>query len=270
MPALLRASHLLPAVGVTGLTTALAVVSGRGTGAVWVALAMLAGQLSVGWCNDYVDRVRDAASGRADKPIVTRQVSAETVRAAAVVALAAVVPLSLASGPRAGAVHCLAVCVAWLYNTGLKSSWASPLPYAFSFGSLPAFVTLGLPGQPIPPAWSLAAAVLLGTGAHFLNALPDLEDDRRTGVHGLPHRIGATGSALLGPGLMGTAAVVLAVAPPGSPEPLVPVLLAVALLVEIAALVSARLGRRSVSWPLTILGAVLTVTLLLVQGDVLT
>jgi 4-hydroxybenzoate polyprenyltransferase len=257
-------------LGVTTLTTALSLVSGRGGGAVWVALAVLCGQLSVGWCNDYVDSSRDAAAGRRDKPIVTGDISARAVGVAAVTSLALVVPLSLLSGWRAALVHAGAVAAAWLYNVWLKSTWASPVAYALAFGSLPAFVTLGLPDAPMPPAWAVLAGALLGTGAHFLNALPDLDDDRATGVRGLPHRVGATGSALLGPALMAAAAVVLAVAPPGSPAAVVPVLLVAALLADVAALVTARLGLRRVSWPLTILGAVLTVALLLAQGDVLT
>jgi len=39
-------------VAVTVIATALAVAVGRGWGSVWVALAVLTGQLSVGWSND--------------------------------------------------------------------------------------------------------------------------------------------------------------------------------------------------------------------------
>jgi 4-hydroxybenzoate polyprenyltransferase len=255
---------------VTTLTTALAVVSGRGAGAAWVAVAVLCGQLSVGWCNDYVDRSRDAVAGRRDKPLVTGDISARVVGVAAVVSLALVVPLSLLSGWRATAVHASAVAAAWLYNLWLKSTWASPLAYALAFGSLPAFVTLGLPGAPGPPAWALVAGALLGSGAHFLNTLPDMDDDRVTGVRGLPHRLGATASGVVGPALMAAAALVLSIAPPGSPGAAVPVILFAALLADAGAVLAARLGRRTLSWPLTILGAALTVTLLLAQGDVLT
>jgi 4-hydroxybenzoate polyprenyltransferase len=34
-----------------------------------------------------------------------------------------------------------------------------------------------------------ATGALLGIAAHFANALPDLDDDRRTGIRGLPHRL---------------------------------------------------------------------------------
>ena len=49
----------------------------------------------------------------------------------------------------------------------------------------------------IAPVWITAAGALLGAGAHFANVLPDLEDDARTGVRGLPHRIGRVGSLVL-------------------------------------------------------------------------
>ena len=46
---------------------------------------------------------------------------------------------------------------------------------------------------------------------HFSNVLPDLDDDAATGVRGLPHRIGARGSALVAFGalLVGALAVLL-------------------------------------------------------------
>ena len=95
-------------------------------------------------------------------------------------------PLSLLSGWRAAAVHLVAVLLAWGYDLGLKSTVWSVVPYTVSFGLLPAFVTLGLPGAPWPPWWATAAGALLGAGAHFANVLPDLDDDLATGVLGLP------------------------------------------------------------------------------------
>ena len=105
----------------------------------------------------------------------------------------AVVPLSLLSGWFAGSLHLIAVASAWSYNLWLKTTVLSVLPYVVSFGLLPAFVTAGLPGHPVY-GWLVAAGALLGAGAHFANVLPDIDDDLSTGVRGLPHRLGATGS----------------------------------------------------------------------------
>lgn len=263
---LARAAHIQPALAVTAMTTALGVAAGRGGSAVWLCLAMLSGQLFVGWSNDWLDAGRDVAAGRADKPVAAGQVSRRAVGAAALAAVALCVPLSLANGVLAGLVHLAAVASAGAYNAVVKRTPLSPLPYAFSFGSLPWFVTLGLPGRPAPPWWSYAAAALLGVGAHFVNTLPDQADDVRLGVRGLPQRIGRAPSLLAGAALLAAAGLLLAVAPAGPPSPLA-VWLAVAQVAAVAAVVAtARLGRERAAWTLTIAAAVLAVALLLANG----
>lgn len=214
--ALARACHPEPTVAVTAVSTAVAVAAGRGGGAGWVAVAVLAGQLSVGWSNDYLDRERDRVSARRDKPVTAGDVPARTVGLAAVAAFVAMVPLSFGSGWRAGLVHVVAVVSAWAYNLRLKATVASVLPYVVSFGLLPGLVTLGLPGHPWPPAWVIIAGGLLGAGAHFANVLPDIEDDLLTGVIGLPHRLGAVRSSVLSGVLLLGASAVLVIAPRGA------------------------------------------------------
>ena len=238
--ALLRACHPEPSATVTAIAVALSAVAGRDApGLLAVGAAVLSGQLSVGWLNDYADADRDASAGRTDKPIAAGAVSRRAVGVAVVVAAVLCVPLSLLSGPAAGAVHLLAVGSAWAYNLGLKSTAVSVAPYALSFGLLPVFVGLGLPGGQLPPGWLVAAAVLLGSGAHFVNALPDLADDAATAVRGLPHRLGRTGSQVAASALVLAASVVLAF---GLPDPVARV---VALVVPPATLaVGQLLGRR--------------------------
>lgn len=217
MSALVRSCHPEPTVAVTVLVTALAATSGRAVaGVLLVAAAVLTGQLSIGWLNDALDAPRDIAVGRTDKPVVTGTVSPSTLRAAALLAAIACVPLSLASGPAAGGAHLVAVAAGWAYDLGLKSSAASVVPYAVCFGLLPVFVVLGLPGTPAPPWWLPLGGALLGAGAHFANVLPDLDDDAATGVRGLPHRLGATASRAAAAALMLAATVVLAL---GAPVP---------------------------------------------------
>jgi len=75
-----------------------------------------------------------------------------------------------------------------------------------------------LPGHPAPPAWLVAAGALLGGGAHFANVLPDLEDDAATGVHGLPHRLGASGSTIAAAVLLLGATLTLVFGPDGPPS----------------------------------------------------
>lgn len=213
--ALATASHLGPTVVVTALAAALAAAVGAGGRAWLVAVAVLVGQLSIGWSNDWVDAARDVAVGRRDKPVVQGLLSAADLRTAAIAAAGACAVLSLAVGAVPGAVHLVAVASAWSYNLGLKATAWSWLPYAVSFGLLPAFVVLAVPGGR-PAAWLVAVGALLGVGAHLANVLPDLDDDAATGVRGLPHRLGRRGTSVLAPLVLAGAAV-LAAAGPGSP-----------------------------------------------------
>ena len=213
VPALVQASHPEPTLAVTGIVTALAVSTGLGAGAAWVAAAVLAGQLSIGWSNDWIDAARDVRSGRTDKPVVRGEVPVRVLRSAALVAAAACVPLSLAMGTAAGLVHLAAVAGAWAYNVRLKGTVLSFLPYALAFGAAPSTITLGLDGRPLAPWWATVAGVLLGVGAHLCNTLPDLEDDRAEGVRGLPHRLGSRLSAALAAVLLLGAALILAFGP---------------------------------------------------------
>jgi 4-hydroxybenzoate polyprenyltransferase len=211
---LAAATHPAPAAVVTLFALALALrVSPTAGTAVLVTAAVGTGQLSVGWSNDWLDAARDRQVGRADKPTVTGAVAPATLRAAALGALGVCAVLSLATGLLPGALHLAAVAGAWAYNAGLKATAWSWLPYAVSFGLLPAFV-LTAAGTMVPP-WVVAAAALLGVGAHVANVLPDLEDDRATGIRGLPHRLGRRGSGVLAPVALAAGCPPGGRAPPG-------------------------------------------------------
>jgi 4-hydroxybenzoate polyprenyltransferase len=211
---LMRACHPDACVAVTAVAVLLAVAVGRGAvGTVLVGAAVLAGQLCVGWTNDYLDANRDLTAGRSDKPVASGSVGRTTVGAATLVAGVACVPLSLAVGWLPGGLHLVAVAVALGYDFGLKATVASVVPYVVSFGLLPLFAVLG--PAPHPPWWLPVAGALLGGGAHFANVLPDLTDDAAAGVLGLPHRIGPTGSRWAAVLLLLAASVVLVLGPTG-------------------------------------------------------
>jgi 4-hydroxybenzoate polyprenyltransferase len=216
---LVHASHAAPAAVVTGLSTALAAALGSGPGTVaLVAVAVGTGQLSVGWSNDWIDAGRDLAVGRTDKPVVAGLLTARTLRDAALVALAVCVAASLALGLAPGVAHLVAVASAWAYNARLKQTVWSWLPYALSFALLAVAVVLAAPGPRVPAGWAVAAAALLGVGAHVANTLPDLEDDASTGVRGLPHRLGRRASGVLAPSLLVAAVAVVVTGPTGAPS----------------------------------------------------
>ena len=68
--ALVKAAHPGPCVAVTAVGTALGAMAGAPAGPAYCWLRPCStGQLSIGWCNDAVDRGRDVAAGRTDKPL---------------------------------------------------------------------------------------------------------------------------------------------------------------------------------------------------------
>ncbi|WP_159943210.1 MULTISPECIES: UbiA family prenyltransferase [unclassified Nocardiopsis] len=265
--ALVRAAHPLPSLTVTAVATGMAAVSGRESGElVTVAAAVLAGQLSVGWLNDLVDAPRDARVGRVDKPVATGELSRRVVFVGVLVSALAAVALSLSSGVLAAAAHLTALGFAWAYDLGVKSSALSVLPYAVSFGLLPAFVVLGLPGAPLPPAWLVLAAASLGCAAHFTNVLPDLDDDLATGVRGLPHRMGAAASHAAAASLILAASVLLVLGPPGAVSGVGLAALPAAVLILAVGLAVGRRPGSPAAFRAVLLVALIDVALLLTAG----
>jgi 4-hydroxybenzoate polyprenyltransferase len=262
---LLRACHPEPALAVTVIATVLAVVVGRGaTGVAVVTATVLATQLCIGWSNDWLDAERDALVGRSDKPVASGQVSRRAVGLAALVAGVLSVPLALLSRWPAAVAILIALVGGLAYNWPLKFTAASPVPYLISFGALPGYVVLGRPAA--PPWWLVTAGALLGGGAHFANVLPDLADDARTGVHGLPHRLGATGSSAVGAVLLLAATAVLVFGPPGPPSWAGLATLAAAVVVPMIGWYAARRGGFRAIFRAVIAVAVADVVLLLVSG----
>lgn len=213
------ACHPVPTAAVTLLALLLAVGSSGPREVAVVVAAVLCGQLVVGWHNDLLDAARDRASGRADKPLARGEVSPRTVRVALAGALVTTVLLSLWSSGWLGVLLHVGLVVGsgLAYNAGLKATVWSWVPYAVAFGTLPAFVWVSV-GRGPAPWWVLTVGALLGVGAHLLNVLPDLDDDRRAGIRGLPHRIGAGPSRVLAPVLLMAGTVLVALAPAGSPS----------------------------------------------------
>ena len=190
--ALLAASHPGPSLAITAMATVLAAEAApSGFGPVLVAPAMLAGQLSVGWSNDACDAARDIAAGRTDKPVARGEISVRALWVAAVVSVAAALAMAAAISLLTMGILALLVGAAWVYNLGLKSTPWSGLMYLLGFGPLPAYAASTLPGQPAPRFWVCVAAALLGLGGHFVNVLPDLTADLRSGVRGLPQLVAA-------------------------------------------------------------------------------
>jgi 4-hydroxybenzoate polyprenyltransferase len=263
--ALLSACHPEPAATVTLGAGVLSLGAGRGWGSLVMMAAIGSGQLAVGWSNDYLDRERDRASGRLDKPIPAGRIPARVVGVAAVAAFVGCIPLSLASGLASALAHLVALSCAFAYNAWLKTRPVSVLPYAAAFGLLPAIVTLGLPAPRWPAAWAIAAGALIGAGGHFAQVLPDIRSDRALGLRGLPQLLGERASAAL-TALLLAAATVAVTFGPGSPGRLALVGLAAALLLTLGILLAAFRGRMKMAFRLTLAVATVAVLAFLAGG----
>ena len=262
---LVKSTHPIPCFAVTLFT----VLFGIGIGMepyriVLVGMAVLFQQFSVGLSNDWLDYERDALVERSDKPSVAGMVSVSLLRNASVGAAVIAIFLALALGWASIFWMVFMLIVGWSYNLGLKSNGLSVVPYAVGFGILPEFVTLSLPEPIFPPLWVIFAAALLGISAHFANALPDLFDDRATGVRALPHQVGQRWSAFIITVTAVTASAIV-VAEAGNINPVVgwAGLIVTVLLAGLAGLLSLREKPPRIVFPLLMLASLVNVVLLM-------
>jgi 4-hydroxybenzoate polyprenyltransferase len=269
--ALARSTHPGPGLAVTVVALLLGVAVGlEPWRVVLLGVALLFDQASVGLSNDWIDADRDRAVGRTDKPVARGEITAGAVRTAAWISAAAALLLTLPLGLAATAAHAIALASAWAYNAVLKNSPVSVLPYALSFGLLPAIASLARPVPALPAWWVFVAGALLGVAAHFANVLPDLDDDRRTGIRGLPHRLGLkvsieiTWAALL----LGAVAVTVGVASGSAGVPAFAIVgLLISLTIAVIGLVLAlRRGVGRWLFRLVIAAALVDVAMLVLAG----
>lgn len=241
-------SHPGPTVVVTVLAAALSISAGLEA---WrmtlLTAAVLAGQLSVGISNDALDAGRDRAVGRVDKPIAQGEVSIRAAWISAVGSLVLALVLSAPLGVGLFGAHAVFLASAWSYNAGLKATALSLAPFILSFGLFPSFATLAAPQGHFAPYWAWIAGAALGAAVHLTNVLPDLDDDARTGIHGLPHRLGLRLSAVLAVSTVLIGALAVTLGPVGarlSEAPMISwVFFGLILVVVLAVLVLVSAGR---------------------------
>ena len=197
--AIALATHLPQTLAMVGASAVLCYLFGvTSDKTLLVVAAVLCGQVSVGWSNDYIDSKVDKQLARADKPVVRDQLDPQALRLPIIVALILVVPLSfLAAGFIGGAAHLLAVASAWAYNLFLSRTIWSWVPYTISFSLLMVFLLQAASTAFWPTPLFLLAVSLVGVVAHLLNALPDIDRDVASGVGGLAVSLGKRASWLL-------------------------------------------------------------------------
>ena len=193
----LRAAHFGPTLIVTATTFLLALSQYSIIEALRVALAIFAGQLVIGWSNDFIDAPLDIAAQRLKKPIVGKEIDIDQLRKSIVFAIFAALLLSLISplGLIGTLIHFLGLLSATLYNLKLKSTILSPLAYIVSFGALP--WAIYLPTGTQPPLWLFIDFMLISVAFHFFNVLKDFQWDINQGVLGLPQRLGRNASLVI-------------------------------------------------------------------------
>jgi 4-hydroxybenzoate polyprenyltransferase len=205
----LRAAHFGPTVIVTTASFLLSLSQYSIIDSLRVAIAIFAGQLVVGWSNDFIDAPLDIAAQRTKKPIVSKEINPEQLKGSIVFALVAAVLLSLFSplGLTGTLIHFLGILSATIYNFNLKPTILSPLPFIVSFGALPWAIYLPTGDQ--PPLWLFIDFMLIAVAFHFFNVLKDFQWDINQGVLGLPQRLGRNASLVISISLVISAVLVL-------------------------------------------------------------
>ena len=97
-------------------------------------------------------------------------------------------------GIKGGLVYMLGIACGVAYNFYFKFSALSPLPYAIAFAALPSSVALSK--DVTPPVWMWLGGALFGMAAHFINVVKDMEQDQKSGIQGLPQRLGSRNSII--------------------------------------------------------------------------
>jgi hypothetical protein len=193
---LVRAAHPRQAV-VTALAVGVAAaLAGRPTREFLLVMGtVLVGQTCLGWFNDLVDRGRDARHQAMGKPVADGRLDPGTVWFVLAVGVFAVVPLSIGNGVYAGSAYLISLGVAvlgtWIW---IRKGFFSWVPWAASFGLMPAFLSYGGWGgqdNGAPPEVLVTVlAAALGIGVHFLRALWGLVPDNADGWTYLPLKLG--------------------------------------------------------------------------------
>jgi 4-hydroxybenzoate polyprenyltransferase len=204
------ASHAGPTTLVTFVSYLLASSVRPIISSIGIAIAVFSGQLIVGWSNDLVDLRQDLLAKRESKPLVSGLITPALLNQFLWVDLVVVTGLSLFGpmGIKGGTLHLLAVGSGVSYNFYFKRTKFSWLPYAISFGALPAVVILA--DHRTPPTWIVVSGALLGFAAHFANVVPDIESDRILKINGLPQIIGDQASRIIAVLALLTASGILA------------------------------------------------------------
>lgn len=191
---LLKASHFGPTLIVTTISWFFAAHYWWEGPAFVIAFGVFTGQLVVGWSNDLYDYKDDLMHNRQNKPLVAGVISQSYLKRW----LAFMVPFSFVAnllGPlgfKGGLVYMFGISMGVAYNFYFKFNFFSWLPFALAFAALPSCIAISK--NVTPPVWMWLGGALLGSAAHFINVIKDMDQDRASGIGGTPQRIGKRAS----------------------------------------------------------------------------
>ena len=208
---LLKASHFGPTLIVTSISWFFAAYYWWEGPAFVIAFGVFMGQLVVGWSNDLYDYADDLKHNRLNKPLVAGTITTKYLTNW----LCFMVPFSFAAnllGPlgfNGGLVYMFGISMGVAYNFYFKYNIFSWLPYALAFAALPSCIAISK--DITPPVWMWLGGVIFGSAAHFINVIKDIDQDRLSGIGGLPQRIGKQNSIFVAALLiaLGAAAIFL-------------------------------------------------------------
>lgn len=187
---LLKASHFGPTLIVTSISWFFAAHYWWEGPAYLIAFGVFTGQLVVGWSNDLYDYADDLKHNRLNKPLVAGTITPNYLMKW----LRFMVPFSFVAnllGPlgfKGGLVYMFGISMGVAYNFYFKYNVFSWLPYALAFAALPSCIAISK--DITPPVWMWLGGAIFGSAAHFINVIKDIDQDRLSGIGGLPQRIG--------------------------------------------------------------------------------
>ena len=199
---LLKASHFGPTLIVTAISWFFAAHYWWEGPAYVIAFGVFTGQLVVGWSNDLYDYKDDLMHNRQNKPLVSGVISRSYLKRW----LTFMVPFSFVAnllGPlgfKGGLVYMFGISMGVAYNFYFKFNVFSWFPFALAFAALPSCIAISK--EITPPVWMWLGGALLGSAAHFINVIKDMDQDRASGIGGAPQRIGKRNSIVVAAGLI--------------------------------------------------------------------
>ena len=207
--ALAKASHFGPTLIVTAISWFFAAYYWWEGPAYVIAFGVFTGQLVVGWSNDLYDYADDLKHNRLNKPLVAGTITPSYLMKW----LRVMVPFSFVAnllGPlgfKGGLVYMFGISMGVAYNFYFKYNVFSWLPYALAFAALPSCIAISK--DIMPPVWMWLGGAIFGSAAHFINVIKDIDQDRLSGIGGLPQRIGKRNSIVVAALLVALGAVTL-------------------------------------------------------------